>query len=136
MFPFLNYLVGPLQSLSTFSAVCLLLLLLYVGHLAKMHFNKEGAVSESDKKWLQLFDVISKGQNPIEQHTMSIEKAIYINENIVYGERKWQRLKNALEPLVLLPSCYQLRQFREDYHPKLGTHYNQSFTISNFQLCP
>ena len=127
MFPFKNYLVGLLQFLSTFSAVCLLSL--YAGHLGKMHFNKEGSGSESDKKWLQLFDAISKGQNPTEQHTMSIEKAIWINENIVYGERKWQKLKNALDPIVLLPSCYQLRQFRADYHPKLGTHFSQSFTI-------
>ena len=121
MFPFKNYLVGHLPYLSTFSAVCLLSLLLYLGHLGKMYFNRESTGSESDKKWLQLFDAISKGQNPTEQHTMSIEKAIWINENIVYGERKWQKLKNALNPLVILPSNYELRQFREGYHPKLGT---------------
>ena len=87
-----------------------------------VHFNKSTTpLSDSDKEWLELFDLISSGINPISEHSVSVEQGIYMTENLVYGREKWQKMKKCVEPHVKLPSQHKLRQFRDEYHPKTGT---------------
>ena len=95
---------------------------LLLGWLGKYHFNKSTTpLSDSDKEWLELFDLISSGINPISEHSVSVEQGIYMTENLVYGREKWQKMKKCVEPHVKLPSQHKLRQFRDEYHPKTGT---------------
>ena len=47
---------------------------LLLGWLGKYHFNKSTTpLSDSDKEWLELFDLISSGINPISEHSVSVE---------------------------------------------------------------
>ena len=94
---------------------------LLLGWLARYHYNKSTTpLSDSDKEWLELFDLISKGINPISDHSVSVEQGIYMTENLVYGREKWEKMKKCVEPHVKLPTQYKLRQFRDEYHPKTG----------------
>ena len=93
-----------------------------LGVLAKYHYNKDQCpLSESDKKWLELFELIANGINPIEEHTVPVEKGVYMNENLVHGRDKWQKMRDCTAPFANLPSNHKLRQFRDEYHPKTGT---------------
>ena len=104
-----------------------------LGVLAKYHYNKsESPLSDSDKMWLELFDLISKGINPIEEHSVPVEKGVYMNENLVHGREKWQKMRDCAEPFMKLPSNHKLRQFRQDFNPKLGTHFYIYIHIYSF----
>ena len=91
-----------------------------LGHLGKMYCNTELGYDASDKKWLELFTQISNGKNPIEEHSITVEQAIYLSENVVKGRAKWDKLRNCLAPVMNLPSNDALKKFRKKYHPKLG----------------
>ena len=91
-----------------------------LGHLGKMYCNTELGYNVSDKCWLQLFTQISNGLNPLEEHSISVEQAIYLSENVVKGRAKWDKLRNCLLPVVKLPSNDALKKFKKSYHPKLG----------------
>ena len=91
-----------------------------LGHLGKMYCNTELGYNASDKSWLELFTIISNGQNPLEEHSISVEQAIYLSENVVKGRAKWDKLRNCLLPVIKLPSNDALKKFKKKYHPPLG----------------
>ena len=91
-----------------------------LGLLGKMHYNKEHGYTESDKLWVKLFEKISDGENPLETHSIQIERAIYLAENVVKGQSKWNKLRNCLAPVIELPSLDAMKKFKKKYHPKLG----------------
>ena len=60
------------------------------------------------------------GINPLDKTTMSVEKGVYLNENVIYGETKWQTFKNAMDPLSKITTNHAMRQFRKDFYPEKG----------------
>ena len=91
----------------------------FSGHLAKMHINKQTTQSESDKLWLELFKLVSEGNNPMEKHAICREKAMWLSENVVKGEKKWNQLRKCIGE-DLIPAFNQIKLFKKDYHPTLG----------------
>ena len=102
-----------------------------LGHLGKMHYNKEHGYTESDKLWVKLFEKISDGENPLETHSVHIERAIYLAENVVKGQTKWNKLKQCLAPIIELPSLDAMKKFKKKYHPKLGKNISSFFSFSD-----
>ena len=98
-----------------------------LGHLGKMYCNTELGYNASDKSWLELFTKISNGQNPLEEHSISVEQAIYLSENVVKGRTKWDKLRNCLLPVIKLPSNDALKKFRKKFHPKLGKAFSDHY---------
>ena len=101
----------------------------FSGHLAKMHINKQTTQSESDKLWLELFKLVSEGINPMEKHAICREKAMWLSENVVKGEKKWNQLRKCIGE-DLIPAFNQIKLFKKDYHPTLGKVFN------SFSQCP
>ena len=91
-----------------------------LGYLGKSYCNKELGYNAADKLWTELFEKISVGKNPLEEHSISVEQAIYLSENVVKGRAKWDKLRNCLLPVMKLPSNDALKKFKKKYHPKLG----------------
>ena len=95
-----------------------------LGHLAKMHINKQATYNESDKLWLELFKLVSEGINPMEKHSIGREKAVYLSENVVKGEKKWNKLRNCIGHNII-PAFNQIKLFKKEYHPDLGNQCHQ-----------
>lgn len=91
-----------------------------LGHLYKMHLYSDPQ-KVPDQNKVALAQCLIDGINPLDKTTMEVEKGVYLNENVVYGETKWQKFKNAVDPLSKVTSSYALRKFRQNYHPKTGT---------------
>ena len=84
-----------------------------------MHINKQTTQSESDKLWLELFKLVSEGNNPMEKHAICREKAMWLSENVVKGEKKWNQLRKCIGEDVI-PAFNQIKLFKKDYHPNIG----------------
>ena len=84
-----------------------------------MHINKQTTCSESDKLWLELFKLVSEGINPMEKHAICREKAMFLSENVVKGEKKWNQLRKCIGEDVI-PAFNQIKLFKKDYHPTIG----------------
>ena len=100
-----------------------------------MHINKQTSpLSESDKLWLELFNLVSEGSNPMEKHAICREKAMWLSENVVKGEKKWNQLRKCIGE-DLIPAFNQIKLFKKDYHPNLGKVLNSFSQCQMFQKC-
>ena len=73
-----------------------------------------------DNDWLHLFEMISKGVNPISEHSITVERGMYLKENIIRGDKKWEAFSKAVSPLIHVPTLYAFKQYKEKNNPKLG----------------
>ena len=91
-----------------------------LGHLYKMHLYSDPK-KVPDQNKVALAQCLIDGINPLDKTTMSVEKGVFLNENVIYGETKWQTFKNAMDPLSKITTNHAMRQFRKDFYPKKGT---------------
>ena len=88
-----------------------------IGFLGKRYFNLPG---NEDNDWLHLFEMISQGVNPIIEHSITVERGMYLKENIIRGDKKWEAFSKAVSPLIHVPTLYAFKQYKEKNNPKLG----------------
>ena len=90
-----------------------------LGHLMKMHIYKD-PTKVPDAKEVALAEALIDGINPLEKQSMPIEKAMYLAENVVHGETKWDKFKKAMDPLSRVTTNHALRMYRKDFYPETG----------------
>ena len=90
-----------------------------LGELMKMHLYKD-PTQVPDSNDVALAQALIDGINPLEKQTMPIEKAMYLSENVVHGETKWDKFKKAMDPLSRVTTNHALRMYRKDFYPETG----------------
>ena len=91
-----------------------------LGRLMKMDIYND-TKNPPDKDRLALAECLINGQNPMKDKKMEVEKGMYLSENVVYGEEKWDKLKTAMDPLGnKVTTNYALRKYRKEFYPKTG----------------
>ena len=81
-------------------------------HGSRYYHNK-------DAKLEKLFSLIKNGVNPMEGRIIDEQRCLQIREDLGVGQPKWDALRHALLPEVILTSRYKLQNYAKQQYPQL-----------------
>ena len=87
----------------------------FLGHMGKYYYNTVG----DDFTKAKLFDLISKGQNPYEKHSMSVARSLAFKDFCRLGQKPYDEVRKLLDPVL------QLGRFKN-----INNYNNNSFLLT------